>query len=66
MKKYVASGLVLALALGLFSCDKQGGKQPQPSKRSPQQNERQHPRRNMLSQQAAEEVSVEAQKEVQQ
>ncbi|MCH9631273.1 MAG: hypothetical protein S4CHLAM37_12950 [Chlamydiia bacterium] len=52
MKKYLTSGLILALALGFFSCEKQGGKHPHPAKRGGHQHERQHPRRNMLSQQA--------------
>lgn len=60
MKKYLTSGLVLALALGFFSCEQQGGKHP--SKRGTQQQERQHPRRGMVSQQV-EQPTVE-QKEV--
>ncbi|PCI95758.1 hypothetical protein COB11_01195 [Candidatus Aerophobetes bacterium] len=63
MKKYLTSGLILALALGFFSCDKQGGKHPSPSKRGGHQHERQHPRRSMLSQQA-EQSSDEQQQEV--
>ena len=64
MKKYLASGLILALAFGFFSCEKQGGKHP--TKKGMHQHERQHPRRSMLSSQADQQTSsVDDQKEAQ-
>ena len=54
MKKFATGSLLLALSLGLVSCDKgMGG--------SDKKKEPYHPRRGMLTQQAEQQVSVDQQ-----
>ncbi len=52
MKKTITALCALSIALGLVSCDHQGGKMPMKKKDMPmKKKERMHPRRSMLSQQ---------------